>query len=283
MRPGHNSSSGSEEWFESTIDLQLSLLTVEQSQLVDEHRPKSKARGVDPALCGNLLVYIEDALEVFVEVLVGQATQLVKNSPHLYSGIGVRVSATFGGDQKPLRLLADLAYVLGVVMGVSQHEARLFRQRLDQRRGYLVVGGVGGGEPGRKRDPHRRDRYGQVQLPPIDPPVPAALGPTCLGVYGSVRYDAGFLVFLVPHSPAGAKRGGVKSHRSARSLPRLKKGKQVTSQAADLSWQPLGQSTQPALKGAPRRKAPSLTQKLAHLPDLLGRFLQHSEQFAHFM
>src|SRR5215207_6881902 len=46
MRPGHNSSSGSEEWFESTIDLRLSLMTVEQSQLVDKHHPKSEAGGV---------------------------------------------------------------------------------------------------------------------------------------------------------------------------------------------------------------------------------------------
>src|SRR5215207_3758772 len=65
MRPGHNSSSGSEEWFESTIDLRRSLMTVEQSQLIDEHCPKSKACGVDPALRGNLPMYIEDALEVF--------------------------------------------------------------------------------------------------------------------------------------------------------------------------------------------------------------------------
>jgi hypothetical protein len=46
-------------------------MTVEQSQLVDEHCPKSEAGGVDPALRGNLLVYLEDALEVLVEVLVG--------------------------------------------------------------------------------------------------------------------------------------------------------------------------------------------------------------------
>src|SRR5918998_2628789 len=147
MRVGHNSSSGSEEGFKSTIDLRFSLMTVEQSQLVDQHRPKSEACGVDPALCGNLLVYLKDALEVLVEVLVGQAAQLVKDPPHLHPTVGVRVSATFGGDQKPLCLLAFLAYVLGIVMGVSQHEARLFRQFLDQRRSYLVVCHVGRGEP----------------------------------------------------------------------------------------------------------------------------------------
>src|SRR5215216_2902260 len=124
MRPGHNSSSGSEEWFESTIDLRLSLMTVEQSQLVDEHRPKNEAGGVDSALRGNLLVHIEDAFEVFVEVLVGQATQLVKDSPHLHPTVGVRVGPTFGGDQKALRLLADLAYVFGVVKWVSPSTKR---------------------------------------------------------------------------------------------------------------------------------------------------------------
>ena len=39
-------------------------MTVEQSQLVDEHRSKSEAGGVDPALRGDLLVYLEDTLEV---------------------------------------------------------------------------------------------------------------------------------------------------------------------------------------------------------------------------
>jgi hypothetical protein len=59
-------------------------MTVEQSQLVDKHRPKSEARGVDPALRGNLPMYIEDALEMLVEVLVGQSAQLVKDSPNLH-------------------------------------------------------------------------------------------------------------------------------------------------------------------------------------------------------
>ena len=46
-------------------------MKVEQSQLVDQHRPKSEAGSVDPTLRGNLLVCLEDALEVLVEVLVG--------------------------------------------------------------------------------------------------------------------------------------------------------------------------------------------------------------------
>ena len=144
-------------------------MTVEQSQLIDEHRSKSEARGVDPALGGNLLVHIEDAFEVFVKVLVGQATQLVKDSPHLYPRVGVRVGATFGSDQEPLRLLAFLADVLGVVMGVSQNETRLIGQLFDQRLSHPVVCHVGRGEPSGERDPHPGHGDGQVQLPPIHP------------------------------------------------------------------------------------------------------------------
>ncbi len=83
----------------------------------------------------------------------------MKDSPHLHpGGVGVRVSASFGGDQKPLRLLAFLAHVLGVVMGVSQHEARLIGQLFDQRRSYLVVCHVvGRGEAGRQRGIHTEE------------------------------------------------------------------------------------------------------------------------------
>jgi hypothetical protein len=40
------------------------MMTVEQSQLVDQHCPKSEAGGVDPALGGNLPVHLEDGLEM---------------------------------------------------------------------------------------------------------------------------------------------------------------------------------------------------------------------------
>ena len=47
-------------------------------------------------------MYLKDALEVLIEVLIGQATQFVEDPPNLHSGIGVRVGSAFGGDQKPL-------------------------------------------------------------------------------------------------------------------------------------------------------------------------------------
>jgi hypothetical protein len=48
-------------------------MAVEQSQLVDEQRPKSETLGFDQSSGGNLPVHFEDGLEKLVEVLVGHA------------------------------------------------------------------------------------------------------------------------------------------------------------------------------------------------------------------
>jgi hypothetical protein len=66
LRPGHNSSSSPEEGFEPTIDVQVSLMTVQESQLVDQHRSQSETLGVDPTLGGNLPVRLEDGLEMLI-------------------------------------------------------------------------------------------------------------------------------------------------------------------------------------------------------------------------
>src|SRR5215217_937413 len=259
MRPGHNSSSSSEERFESTIDSRSSLMTVEQSQLVDQHCSKSEAGGVNPALGGDLTVHIEDGLEMLVEVLVGQATQFVEDAPNLYSGISVRVGSSFGGDQKPLCPLAFVAYVLGVVMGISQNEACLLGQLLDQPRSHLVVRHISRGKPRREWDPHPGYGDGQVQLPSINPPVPAGFGPASLGVYGAVGYYPGFLVFLMPYSAFGLQSGAVKSYRPTPTLPGLEHFHQVAPQAADLLGKSLGQSLKTPLEGAPCGEASLLT------------------------
>jgi hypothetical protein len=60
MRLGHNSSSSPEEGFEPTIDVQVSLMAVQERQLVDQHRSQSETLGVDPTLGGNLPVIIYD-------------------------------------------------------------------------------------------------------------------------------------------------------------------------------------------------------------------------------
>jgi pyruvate/2-oxoglutarate/acetoin dehydrogenase E1 component len=93
-------------------------------------------------------MYLKDALGMLIKVLIGQATQFVEDPLNLHPTVGMWVGAAFGGDQKPLRPLSFVAYVLGVVMSISQNEARLFRQFLDQERSYLVVRYFGRGEAG---------------------------------------------------------------------------------------------------------------------------------------
>src|SRR5215210_2551791 len=215
-------------------------MAVEESQLVDKHRSQSETLGVDQSSGGNLPVHLEDGFEVLVEVLVSHAAQLVEDAPDFDAIIGVRVSSSFGGDQKPLGALAGLPDVGSVVVNVSEHEAGFLWQLLDQVRGYLVVRRVGGSEPGTKRDPNLTDGDGQVQLPPIYPPVPTALGPAGLGVYRCVRYNARFSVFLVPHSTFCLQNGTVEGHCSSPTLPGLQHFYQVASQTTDLLRQLLG-------------------------------------------
>src|ERR671913_819443 len=217
MRPGHNSSGSSEEGFESTIDVQPSLMTVEQSQLVDQHRSEGETLGVDQPSCGHLSVHLEDGLEMLIEVLVGHAAQLVEDAPDFDAIVGVRVSSSFSGNQEPLLGASEacLSDVGGVVVNVSEYEAGLVRQLLDEVGSYQVVCCVGGGEPSRQRNPNLTHGDGQMQLPPVHPPMPAALSPVSFGVYGCMGHLACFVVFLVPHSTFCLQNGAVEGYSSS--------------------------------------------------------------------
>ena len=70
-------------------------MTVEQSQLVDQHRPQSESLGVYESSGGNLPVHLEDGLEMLIEVLVGHAAQLVEDASDFYAIVGMRVSSSF--------------------------------------------------------------------------------------------------------------------------------------------------------------------------------------------
>ncbi len=77
-------------------------MAVEQSQLVDEHRPQSETLGVDESSGGNLPVHLKDGLEMLIEVLVGHAAHLMEDAPDFDAIIGVWIRSSFGGDQEPL-------------------------------------------------------------------------------------------------------------------------------------------------------------------------------------
>src|SRR5215208_692393 len=260
-------------------------MTVEESQLVDQHRSKSETLGVDPTLGRNLPVHLEDGLEMLVEVLVSHTAQLVEDAPDFDAIVGVRVSSSFSGNQEPLlgASEAGLSDVGGVVVNVSEYEADLLRQLLDEVGSYQVVCCVGGGEPSRQRNPNLTHGDGQMQLPPVHPPMPAALSPVSFGVYGCMGHLACFLVFLVPHSTFCLQNGAVEGYSSSPALPRLEHFYQVTPQAADLLGKPLGQSLETPLEGAPCGEASLFSKELAHHPHLRGGFLKDRQEFSYPM
>ncbi len=73
---------------------------VQQSQLIDEDGPQGEAPGVNQAARAfGLPVRLEDALEMFVEVLKGHRAQRVEDVPDLDAPVGMGVSAVVRRDQ----------------------------------------------------------------------------------------------------------------------------------------------------------------------------------------
>src|SRR5918994_3284305 len=120
MRPGHNCSSGSEEGFEPAVRTRISLVAIEQGQLVDEDRSESKTRGVEPSPGGHRPMRFEEGLEMLVEVLYGHVAQPVQDAPDLHARVGVRIgtSPSAGYQEHPLAQ-ASFAHVRSIVVRVA--------------------------------------------------------------------------------------------------------------------------------------------------------------------
>jgi hypothetical protein len=160
---------------------------------------------------------------------------------------------------------------------------------LNQQRGHPAVGGVGVGEPCGERYPHASHGACQVQLPAVEPPVPAGLRPSGFGVDGGmcVAPPPPLCPSLVPHSSPGSE-STLLSMATAR--PHLAHGSisappRSAPQATDPRGQGLGQGTKPPLESAPGREAPVLAQQSLRKEHISpGWALRaHREQFAYFM
>src|SRR5258707_11687316 len=132
MRVGHNWLSSLEEWLEATPQVASGLDLMEERQLVDQHRSQHVAPGGAQAFGRHWPCAIEDALELAVEVLDGPRAQFVEDAPDRRAGVGVRIGAALGGDQRAL-LSGALPLDGGVVVSrVAQHKEVLQRQRIEQ-------------------------------------------------------------------------------------------------------------------------------------------------------
>ena len=116
--------------------------TVEQSQLVDQHRSKGETLGVDQSFCGHLSVHLEDGLEMLIEVLVGHAAQLVEDAPDLHAIVGVRVSSAFSGNQKPLLAFGTCLSDVGGIVVVSPRTKRASSGNSSMRSGATRLSAV---------------------------------------------------------------------------------------------------------------------------------------------
>src|SRR5215203_4537086 len=114
------------------------------------------------------------------------------------TGIGVRISATGGGNEKAAFLFTGSAHLRLVIESVAKNVAHFSGQILEQVRGDDVVGDIGCSQTRGQGNPKGSGAADEMQLPAIPPAMIARLAPVCLGINRRVRHDASFTVFLVP-------------------------------------------------------------------------------------
>ncbi len=76
------------------------LKAVQQSKLIDEDGSQGKSLGVSQSFGRYLTMRVEDAFKVFIEVLDGGMTQLVKDASDLFAIIPVRIGPILWSDEE---------------------------------------------------------------------------------------------------------------------------------------------------------------------------------------
>jgi hypothetical protein len=156
---------------------------------------------------------VEDALEVFVEVLQSQGTEFVEDTAHLAPAISMGMGTMPTGHQFLAPLPTEPAEGRIVVVDIPQDVAHLQRQFAHQGRSLLIVCSIGRSELCRQGDPDGGNDCCQMELPAIDPAMPATLGPEGIGIDGDMGDPPGLPMFLVPDPVTGTQGGTVQGDR----------------------------------------------------------------------
>lgn len=127
---------------------------IQQGELIDKDGPQGEPLCVDQALGRHLVVAIEDAFELLIEVLDGCGAQLVEDATHFFPNIGMGIRPILRDDQEAVRGLPGLADVGRIVVNVTQQIADGCWQFLNEGWGHLIVRLVGRGEGSRRGNPH---------------------------------------------------------------------------------------------------------------------------------
>ena len=270
-----------EKRFQTDAEVQRLFLPIPQRELIDEHGAQGKAAGVDQPLGRYLTMHIEDSLELFIEIFNRVRAQRVQEATHLDPIIRMRIGTAARGDHCLACLRTDGIKSWVVVVLVTQDIAHLGRQLRQQCQRLHVIGHVRGGQVGCQRNPHACDGRHQVQLPPVDPPVPARLGPVRLRINRRVGNQASLAILLMPDPAAGAQERAVDGDRPPARRPRLDHGHQRSAQTPNLRRQARRDGVQASLPGTACGKAAVDRQQRAQGLHLWGGLSQHTQQGMH--
>ena len=226
-----------------------------EGELVEQDGPQGEAPRLAEATGGDVAQTAENSLELAIKVLDGMGAELMENATHLDPIVGMGIGGAFGGDQQPAVSFDQGGQGRVVVVLVAQNGRDLLRQRSQQHRGVLIVGDVGRSESGGHGQPDGvPDGDHQMQLPPIDSPVPARFGPVGLGVNARMRHKARLALLLVPDAAAGTQHRRVEGDRPSAVRPGVTRGSSAAPRSMTKVW-PI--STTPATASACRKTTPS--------------------------
>lgn len=255
------------------------LMTIQQRQLIHEHTTQSESSGGDQSFGGYLGVSVEDAFEMFVEVLYRKRTQFVEDATYFPACIILGSPSTMSSHQPPLLEHTHSPEQRRVVMLVSQQVTHISRQLTftsqpvsdDQLGGFGAVIMVGRRKVCSQGYPDRGDYGNQVKFPPIYPPVPPGFGPVTLCINRGMRHFSCCSMLLVPHPTTRTQHRTISSNRSSTLLPRLNKSHKMTSQSSNLSRQSIRNGSKASLPGSSGGVASILGEEQSQCLHLRGR------------
>jgi hypothetical protein len=248
---------------------------------IDNDGPQGKPASLAPAFGRHVAMAIAQALTLLVEVRYRPRAQLVKEPSHLHPSVGVWVRSTAWWDHDAACGRAAWRR-LWIGLGRRAHnDVRFGRQRWPQPERARRVGVSRGRQFRRHGNPPGGHHRAHVQLPPVDPAVPARLGPGGLGSHRGLGPDALCPMVCVPHPAVGPQDRAVHGDRPARGGPRGAAGDQAAAHTADWRRPRVGSGGQAALPGAPCGQAAGCRQQRAQKAPLGCRLVEHAQPCLH--
>ncbi len=142
---------------------------VQEDKLVEQDLAQDDQLSAAQPLNGDLPAPLKDPFEQTVERPNGLAAELVKDAAHLDTGVVIGITTRVRGDEDAVARFAGSLQSRITVVTVAQQKTDFGGEFAQQQRGDVAIIGVGAGQFGCQRNPHRIDRSRQMQLPAHQP------------------------------------------------------------------------------------------------------------------